>query len=91
MKYKRILISGRVQGVGFREFLRREVPALGGIVGYAKNLRDGTLEIVVKGDEEKIRKLVEKCKRGPLLSAIKDIKMEDIEIEDDYDGFIVRA
>jgi acylphosphatase len=90
MRYKHIIISGRVQGVGFREFLRRETSMIGGLSGYAKNLKDGNLEIFVKGDEEKIKKLIEKCKKGPLLSSIKDIKIEDVELEDDYDSFILR-
>jgi len=90
MKYKRILISGRVQGVGFREFLMREVPAIGGLFGYAKNLKDGSIEVVVRGNEEKIKKLMDKCKRGPLLAMIKDVKVEDVDLEDEYDGFIVR-
>ena len=89
MRYKRIIVSGRVQGVGFREFLRREVAALGGLVGYAKNLRNGNLEIVVSGDEEKIRKLAEKCKKGPLLAAIKDVSVEDVELGEKYESFIV--
>ena len=50
MKYKKILILGRVQGVGFRDFLRREVSLIGGLVGYAKNLKDGNVEIVVSGE-----------------------------------------
>ena len=91
MRYKQIIISGRVQGVGFREFLRREVSALGGLVGYAKNLRDGNIEIVVSGDEEKIKKLVEKCKKGPLLAAVNDVRVQEIDMDDEYDSFIVRT
>ncbi len=90
MRYKRILVSGRVQGVGFREFLRREVAAIGGLVGYAKNLRNGNLEVVVSGDEEKINKLAEKCKKGPLLAAIKGVSVEDVELDDEFDSFIIR-
>ena len=90
MKYKKILITGRVQGVGFREFLRREVAAIGGLFGYAKNLRDGNLEVVVLGEDEKIKKLAERCKKGPLLASIKNVSVEDVELDDEFDSFIIR-
>lgn len=90
MKYKRILVIGKVQGVGFRDFLRREVSVIGGLVGYAKNLKDGNVEVVVSGEEEKIKKLAEKCKKGPLLSAVKDVSISDLELDDDYDSFVIR-
>lgn len=90
MNYKRILITGKVQDVGFREFLRRESSAIGGLFGYAKNLKDGSIEIIVKGDDEKIKKLMEKCKKGPLLASVKSMDLSDVEIDEDSDSFVVR-
>jgi acylphosphatase len=90
MRYKKIVITGRVQGVGFREFLRREVAAIGGLVGYAKNLKDGNLEVIVSGEDEKIKKLAERCKKGPLLASIKNVSVEDFELDDEFDSFIIR-
>lgn len=55
----KLIASGRVQGVGFRDFVCR-VGSLLSLAGYAKNLPDGTVEIVAEGDAEKI---VEFCNR----------------------------
>jgi len=55
----KLIASGRVQGVGFRDFACR-IGSLLSLVGYAKNLRDGTVEIVAEGEEEKIEEF---CKR----------------------------
>lgn len=53
MLHVKLIASGRVQGVGFRDFACR-IGSLLSLVGYAKNLADGTVEIVAEGEEEKI-------------------------------------
>ena len=53
MQHIRFIASGRVQGVGFRDFACR-IGASCKLVGYAKNLSDGTVEIVAEGEEEKL-------------------------------------
>lgn len=90
MKYKKILITGKVQNVGFREFLIKESSMIGGIVGYAKNLKDGNIEVVASGEDEKIKKLVERCKKGPFLSSVKSVDVQDVEMDENYDSFVVR-
>jgi len=90
MKGKEITISGKVQGVGFREFIRREVGKLGGLAGYAKNLKSGDVKVVISGEDKKIKTLVEKCKKGPLLAYVKNISVENIETEEDFDSFFVK-
>ena len=52
----RFIASGRVQGVGFRAFVRRIASSLK-LSGYAKNLPDGTVEIVAEGDSKRITQL----------------------------------
>jgi selenophosphate synthase/acylphosphatase len=56
-------VEGEVQGVGFRPITRARAKALG-LVGYAKNLPDGRVEVVAEGDEERVRKFVEELCRG---------------------------
>lgn len=90
MKYKRIVVSGRVQGVGFREFLRKEVTSIGGIIGYAKNLNNGNLVIVIKGEDDKIKNVIDKCRRGPLLASVQNVSVEEVELEDEFDSFIIK-
>ncbi len=69
-----VLISGQVQGVGFRYFLRGKLVELG-LTGWVKNLPDGKVEAEVEGEKEKIEKIVEWCKQGPPLAKVKDVKI----------------
>jgi len=59
----RVYVAGEVQGVGFRPATRAKAKALG-LNGYAKNLPDGRVEVVLEGDSERIRRLVEELCRG---------------------------
>ncbi len=60
----RLIIEGRVQGVWFRDSTRREATALG-VYGWVKNQRDGTVEVVAEGPEDRVRELVSWCHDGP--------------------------
>ena len=64
MSCYQIKISGMVQGVFFRDSAKQEAKKLG-LVGYAKNLADGSVEIVACGDEEKIKEFISWCRQGP--------------------------
>lgn len=66
-KRVRISVSGRVQGVFFRATAKR-IAGVHGLVGYAKNLPDGRVEIVAEGSEPGLRALVDWCYRGSLLA-----------------------
>lgn len=57
-------IRGRVQGVGFRWWTRRTAEELG-LSGSVKNLRDGTVEVHVRGPEERVRRFRDRLERGP--------------------------
>lgn len=76
MAAKRLLISGRVQGVGFRDWMAREAERLG-VSGWARNRRDGTLEALVDGDTAAVEELLRLCRRGPLLAEVTEI-VEDL-------------
>lgn len=89
MKYKQIVLSGKVQGVFFREFVRKAATPLG-LVGYVRDTRDGKVEIVVGGDEKKIEKLVSECRKGPLLADVKSVEVKDLDLDEEFDGFYVR-
>jgi acylphosphatase len=60
----RFLISGLVQGVGFRWFVARHARALG-LTGFARNLADGSVEVVVDGAEEALPQLERLLRAGP--------------------------
>ena len=76
-----LLITGTVQGVGFREYMRREAEALG-VKGWVRNRRDGSVEAVVQGDPDAVRKLIEWAHRGPRsarVSGVKAVGVDDVE------------
>lgn len=64
----RFFVTGRVQGVGFRAFLIRQANALG-LVGWARNCRDGSVEALAAGPEEKVAALIAAARRGPFSHA----------------------
>lgn len=61
---KRLVVRGRVQGVFYRETCRR-VATEAGVAGSARNLPDGTVEVVLEGDDAAVRRVEEWCRRGP--------------------------
>jgi len=62
-------VNGRVQGVGYRYFVKEKAQSLG-IFGYVKNLEDGTVEVLAQGREENLQKLIEELKKGPFLARV---------------------
>jgi len=80
MKCLHIIISGRVQGVFFRQNAKNKALELG-LKGYARNLEDGTVEVVAQGDEIKLKEMVEFIRKGPGISKVNDIKMRSKELE----------
>lgn len=60
----RLLISGRVQGVGYRYWAVGEARRLG-LDGWVRNLADGRVEILALGDQAKLDQLEESCRQGP--------------------------
>lgn len=73
-----IIISGDVQMVGFRQFLRSRAHKLG-IKGWVKNLPDGRVEAMFVGTDENVKKMVELAKNGPFLAKVRDVKIENLE------------
>jgi acylphosphatase len=69
----RFLISGVVQGVGFRWFVARHARSLG-LVGYARNLPDGRVEVVVSGPEEALPALEQLLRSGPANAQVERVE-----------------
>jgi acylphosphatase len=66
----RFVVTGRVQGVGFRDAVHRFASGLGGVLGHVRNLRDGSVEVCVVADAEKVGRLREFIGRGPPLARV---------------------
>ena len=72
----RALVSGRVQGVGFRNFTSVRAHALG-LTGWVRNLRDGRVEAVAEGPDDKIDELIKAIKTGPSGSRVDGVAVEE--------------
>lgn len=77
MVAKRLLIAGRVQGVGFREALRAEARRHG-IAGWVRNLSDGKVEALLQGPEEAVHAVAEWARRGPALAKVAAVRIETL-------------
>lgn len=77
---KKILITGRVQGVGFR-FSTQVAAKNYGINGYVKNLADGTVFIEAEGEDENINQFITWCWKGPAYSIVSNLKVENGDIK----------
>lgn len=69
----RVVISGRVQGVGYRAWAVEQATHLG-LSGWVRNRNDGTVEAVFSGDDTRIAQMVEACKQGPASSLVDSIE-----------------
>lgn len=84
----RLVISGRVQGVGFRAFVERQALKWG-VRGWVRNRRDGTVEALLIGDETALREMETACRRGPSLAVV--THLDRFEVRDDgSEGFEAR-
>ena len=78
MVCRRFLVSGKVQGVWFRESTRREAVKLN-LEGHAINLPDGRVEVVAAGHESGINALALWLQQGPRLARVDSVMEEDTE------------
>ncbi|MBE3089371.1 MAG: acylphosphatase [Actinobacteria bacterium] len=89
MKTYKVVLFGRVQGVGFRYFVESIVSKYD-ISGYVRNTFDGKVEIVCQGEEEDLKQFIDEIKKGPAFSAVTDIKIEEIEDSKKYSIFDIK-
>lgn len=83
-----VLISGRVQGVGFRHFTKTNADDFG-VKGWVKNLDNGKVEAVFEGKESDVQALIGKIKAGPAFGKVSEIETEQTETGN-YKKFEVR-
>lgn len=85
----RIIVEGRVQGVWYRGSAREEATRLG-IAGFARNLPDGTVEIVAEGEKEKVERLITWCHKGPPGAQVSRVRVAWDVGEGGFEGFSIR-
>ena len=69
-----IIISGRVQGVGFRFWTVRQARAIGNISGYVRNLEDGNVAVYMSASQDKINQMQAVLYKGPLFARVDAIR-----------------
>jgi acylphosphatase len=85
---KHLFVSGRVQGVFYRDTCR-QVADKEGVAGWASNLRDGRVEIVLEGDEDAIERVVAWCRVGTEYATVESVDVSD-ERPEGLSGFAIR-
>jgi acylphosphatase len=83
------IVHGRVQGVFFRDFTRREANALG-LKGYVRNVPDGSVEVVAEGPAEMVERLLRQVNVGPSSARVDRVEVEWEEPRGEFRRFEVR-
>ena len=88
MKCVHLIVSGKVQGVFFRDNARKKAIQLD-LKGFARNLADGTVEVIAQGDSDKINELIDFIRKGPGKAKVKEVQIKNSEMEN-FDSFEIR-
>jgi len=73
---KHLLITGRVQAVGFRFYMQRKARELG-VTGWVRNRRDGAVEAIVQGSSSAVETMIAWARRGPPSAVVADVRVTD--------------
>jgi len=84
----RYIVRGRVQGVGYRYFVMREAAALG-VSGFARNLPDGTVEVIAEAADDVLDLFEDRLRQGPSFASVKGLDRSDVAARGDH-GFHIR-
>jgi len=84
----RIIVTGKVQGVFFRQALK-VMAKKNNVFGWVKNLKNGCVEAVLEGDEEKINRLVEWSHGGPANARVEDVEIHNEKFSGEFKKFNV--
>jgi acylphosphatase len=87
-QHYKLVIGGRVQGVGYRAFTAALAQKMG-LTGYVKNRPDGSVIVEVEGSEELLEHFVVQCRKGPGWAHVRDITVTKAPLAG-YKGFEVR-
>jgi len=85
----KIVVSGKVQGVGYRYFTQMKAVQFG-ITGWVRNRQDGTVEMLTTGTRENLDLFIEEIRRGNPFSTVDQIDINEIEAEENYKSFTIK-
>jgi acylphosphatase len=86
---RRYVITGRVQGVGFRWFAH-DAAAREGVRGWVRNLADGSVEVFAEGESESVQRVEAKLRRGPAAARVDNVTIEEHAPSGRDTGFEIR-
>lgn len=89
IRRKRVFISGRVQGVGFRWYTRQQAASLG-LAGWVRNLPGGRVEAVFQGEESLVDAMIEWCHRGAPSARVQSVIVNEEPAIGEETGFSVK-
>jgi acylphosphatase len=84
----RVVIEGRVQGVGYRAFVEDEA-AIRGLAGWVRNLRNGAVEMVLSGSAADIEDMIAACRKGPRFASVTHVETSPVA-DEGWRDFTVR-
>jgi len=87
-KTVQLIISGQVQGIGYRKWMQRRAKRFG-VVGWVKNRTDGAVETLLQGEQKMVDHVIQEAWNGPPLSQVTNITIEHIAHADNAVDFIV--
>ncbi len=82
----RLTITGRVQGVGYRDWALTTGRRLG-LAGWVRNRSDGSVEALIAGDETAVGTMIEACRRGPSMARVEAVDVEPVDLDILPQGF----
>ncbi len=85
---RRLVVRGRVQGVGFR-YAAVEAAEREGVAGWVRNLRDGSVEALVQGDDAAVERVVAWCREGPRGANVSDVQTHAAAVSPQHSGFSI--
>ena len=82
----RLIITGRVQGVGYRDWAIATGQRLG-LDGWVRNRRDGSVEALIVGEDSAVGEMIAACRRGPAMARVDAVDVEPVDLDVLPDGF----
>jgi acylphosphatase len=87
---RRYLITGRVQGVGFRWFVEREARGIG-VGGWVRNNDDGAVEVLASGSAEQLARMRKTLEQGPRASRVDEVQEFEVESQQNETSFRIEG
>ncbi len=82
----RVIVAGRVQGVGYRAWVEREAEARR-LAGWVRNRRDGSVEALFSGEATAVETMIAACRSGPRMAAVENVTVKDASADAGLRGF----